>query len=168
MQYLVDIPKELFRIFSEKYGVGKSEKKDIDGTTYLLQRLTGETSAKTHLRILGDDAVTTIGLYQYGDKGSQQEISRFMVWNHVPQVCGVESLYVRAGIFGPGQSITENIFASIGTHTNSFNPIVPETVFIAEVLETMYRIGKDIKPRRYAWQSSDVGYVPEGEYRIFG
>jgi len=164
VKYLVDIPKELFKIFGEKYGLGQSEVRVIDGVVYHIQRLTIETTGERKLPLVDGKSTITIGLFQDGVQERMTETARLMVWNHLPQVSGVEAFSIWAGIYGMGWTRTERLIPRLGNGLESVDLIVPETSFIAEVLQVAYELGKNLKPRKYSWHDN-IGFVPEKEYR---
>ncbi|KKT58753.1 MAG: hypothetical protein UW53_C0032G0006 [Candidatus Giovannonibacteria bacterium GW2011_GWA1_44_25] len=164
-KHLVDVPKELFRIFSKKYGMGEGEERVIDDVTYRIQRLTIETTGERKLPLINGKSMVTIGLFQGGKTGSTNEVARFMVWNHMPQVSGVQSMSVWAGIYGISFTRTERVVAHLGNGLDPFDPIVPEMGFIAEVMQVTYKLGKNIKPRMYVFQKEKNKYVPAEEFR---
>lgn len=165
-EYLVDIPKELFSIFSKKYGAGESKEKVIDCTKYLIQPLTLQTNAWHAYKPWRDEgkSVVTIGLFQDGTPERMTEVTRFVVWNHIPEVSGAEAFHVWGGIYGTGSMRTERLIPHFGNGLNPVDLVVPETKFIIEVMQVACELGENIKPRRYAYQEN-TGFVPEKEYR---
>lgn len=163
-KYLVDVPEELFRFFREKYGTGQSEKRMIHDTTYRIQPLTIETTGERKLPLVDGKSTVTIGLFKSGIPERMDEATRFVVWSHIPQVSGVESFMVWSGITGMGYVREERLVSRLGNGLQSPDLIIPETVFIAEVLQVAYELGKNIKPRRYAWKDN-IGFIPEEDYR---
>lgn len=164
-QHLVNVPKELFKIFSEKYGMGESEECVIDDVTYRIQQLTIETTRERKLPLVDSKSRITIGLFKNGKVGSMNETARLMVWNHMPQVSGVQSMSIWVGIHGMGPTRRERVVTHLGNGLDPFDPIVPETNFIAEVMQVTYKLGENIKPREYVFQEEKNKYVPAEEFR---
>lgn len=169
VKHLVDIPGELFRIFGEKYGAKPSEEKVIDRTKYLIRPLTIDTNAwHSYLPWRNEGrSVVTVGFYcNGGARGGQFEVARFLVWNHIPEVPGVECMSIWAGTAGSGVSIKERVVVRLGSSSEPFDPLAPETGLIIEVMEAVHRLGKDIEPRVYVWREEKKCYLPNEEVRF--